>query len=354
MSDPERQVLSVERHLGADARNRSAKPRPADGSPIPATLPLTMPLHVVTPLIDSLPLARAFGAPTSLKLESLQPTGSFKLRGIGRACEEARAAGAKMFVTSSGGNAGLAVAWAGRVLAVPVRVVVPRTTSTRMIDKMRSEGATVQVHGDAWDDAHAVALRVVDAEGGFYVHPFDAPAVWKGNASLVEELVEQGVKRPGAVVLSVGGGGLMCGVLQGMHAVGWTEVPVLAVETTGAASLHAAMKAGEPVDIGRIDSIAITLGARRVCDRALRWTREHPVTSWLCSDRQAVDACLRFADDHRIVVEPSCGAALAAVYERAPSLAGASSLLVVVCGGAGATPADLMRWDATLPRSNVS
>jgi L-serine/L-threonine ammonia-lyase len=234
------------------------------------------------------------------------------------------------------------------VLGVAVRIVVPRTTSTRMIDKMRSEGAVVQVHGDAWDEAHAEALRVVDAEGGFYVHPFDAPAVWKGHASLIEEVVEQGVKPPGAVVLSVGGGGLMCGVLQGMHAVGWSDVPVLAVETTGAASLHAAMKAGAPVDIGRIDSIAITLGARRVCDRALRWTLEHPVTSWLCSDRQAVDASLRFADDHHIVVEPSCGAALAAVYERVAALAGARSLLVVVCGGAGATPADLVRWDATL------
>jgi len=310
-----------------------------------------MPLHVVTPLVESAPLSRAFGAPAWLKLESLQPTGSFKLRGIGRACEEARAAGARTFVSSSGGNAGLAVAWAGRVLAVPTTVVVPRTTSKRMIDKMRSEGATVKVHGDAWDDAHAEATRVVEAEGGFYVHPFDARAVWAGNASLVTEAVEQGMKRPGAVVLSVGGGGLLCGVLEGMHAVGWKDVPVLAVETVGAASLNAAMKAGEPVDIGRIDSIAITLGARKVCERTLRWTREHPITSWLCSDRQAVDACLRFADDHRIVVEPACGAALAAVYERAPAIAGASSLLVVVCGGAGATPADLVRWDAATSRS---
>lgn len=312
-----------------------------------------MPLHVVTPLVDSAPLSRACGAPVSLKLESLQPTGSFKLRGIGRACEQARAAGARAFVSSSGGNAGLAVAWAGRVLGVPTTVVVPRTTSARMIDKMRGEGATVTVHGGAWDDAHAEAMRLVDAEGGFYVHPFDSPAVWSGNATVITEALEQGVKRPGAVVVSVGGGGLLCGVLEGMRAVGWSDVPALAVETEGAASLHAAMRAGMPVDIGRIDSIATTLGARKVCERALRWTREHPVTSWLCSDRQAVDACLRFADDHRIVVEPACGAALAAVYERAPAIAGASSLLVVVCGGAGAIPADLVRWDVSVARARA-
>ena len=249
-----------------------------------------------------------------------------------------------------GGNAGLAVAWAGRELGAGVTVFVPRTTSARMIDKMRAEGATVTVHGDAWDDAHQAALAASEGPGSFYVHPFDAPAVWTGNATLVEEAARQGMARPDAVVVSVGGGGLLCGVLQGMHAVGWRDVPVVAVETHGAASLRAAMQAGHPVDIGRIESIATTLGARKVCERVLAWTREHPVASWLASDRQAVDACLRFADDHRVVVEPACGAALAAVYERAPELAKARTVLVVVCGGAGATPADLVRWDQSLSR----
>ena len=309
-----------------------------------------MPLHVETPLVDSAPMARALGARVWLKLESLQPSGSFKIRGIGRACEEATAAGAKRLVSSSGGNAGLAVAYAGRLLRVPVSVVVPRTTSARMIEKMRAEGAVVQVHGDAWDDAHAAALALVEGGGAFYVHPFDMPAVWRGNATLVAEAVAQGMPRPDAVVVAVGGGGLLCGVLEGMHAAGWAGVPVVAVETHGAASLHAAMQAGEPVDIGRIESIATTLGARRVCDRVLAWTREHPVTPHRVSDRAAVDACLRFADDHRVVVEPACGAALAVAYDRAPALAGARSVFVVACGGAGATPADLLRWDAALPR----
>jgi L-serine/L-threonine ammonia-lyase len=307
-----------------------------------------MPLHVVTPLLDSAPLARASGARTWLKIESLQPSGSFKIRGIGRACEEAKAAGAKKLVSSSGGNAGLAVAYAGRMLGLPVAVFVPRTTSTRMIEKMRVEGATVDVHGEAWDDAHAAAVALSEREGAFYVHPFDAPAVWHGNATLVEEAAGQGMGRPDAVVVSVGGGGLLCGVLEGMHAVGWKDVPVVAVETRGTASLRAAIEAGHPVDIGAITSIATTLGARKVCERVLAWTREHPVTSWLVTDRQAVDACVRFADDHRVVVEPACGAALAIAYGRAEPLAGARSILVVVCGGAAVTPADLVRLDATV------
>jgi L-serine/L-threonine ammonia-lyase len=315
-----------------------------------------VPLHIETPVIESPPLERTSGARVWLKLESLQPTGSFKIRGVGRACEEAVAAGARRLVSSSGGNAGIAAAYAGRKLGVAVSVFVPRTTSRRMAEKMRAEGASVEVHGDTWDDAHAAALRSCDGDGKershetFYVHPFDLPAVWHGNATLVEEAAAQGVSRPGAVVVAVGGGGLLCGVLEGMHAVGWIDVPVVAVETEGAASFQAAVRAGETVDIGAITSIATTLGARRVCERALAWTREHPVTSWRVSDRAAVDACLRFADDHRIVVEPGCGAALAAVYDGAPPLTGVGSVLVVVCGGAGATPADLLRWDSTVPR----
>jgi L-serine/L-threonine ammonia-lyase len=85
-----------------------------------------------------------------------------------------------------------------------------------------------------------------------------------------------------------------------------------------------------------------------VCERVLEWTRERPVASALVSDAAAVRACLRFVDDHRIVVEPACGAALALVYDRALELARARSVFVVACGGAGATPADLDRWHATL------
>jgi L-serine/L-threonine ammonia-lyase len=310
-----------------------------------------MALHATTPVLDSVPLARALGARVWLKLESLQPTGSFKIRGIGRACEKAVRAGARRFVSSSGGNAGLAVAWAGRVLGVPVTVYVPTTTAPRMIEKIRTEGATVEVRGDVWDDAHRAALAMSRDVGAFYVHPFDLPDVWEGNATLVEELLDQGVPRPDAAVVSVGGGGLLCGVLEGLHRVGWRDVPVVAVETHGAASFAAALRVGAPVDIGAITSIATTLGARRVCERAVEWSRKHRVESVVVDDRAAVDACLRFADDHRILVEPACGAALAAAYFRAKPLEQARSVVVVACGGAGATPEDLMRWNASLSRA---
>jgi L-serine/L-threonine ammonia-lyase len=299
-------------------------------------------LHHVTPLIRSTPLSRHLGQDVWLKLESAQPCASFKLRGMGRACEVAVARGAERLVTSSGGNAGYAVAWAGRALGIPVEVVVPSRTSPRMRGLIEAEGARVSVHGEVWDDAHEQARRMVEEGGGALIHPFDAPEVWDGHATLVEEVAAAGV-RPGVVVVAVGGGGLLAGVVQGMRAAGWSEVPVLAVETHGAASYAAALRAGEPVTLDRIDSLALTLGARRVCARAVELAREHPIVPWQCDDRAAVEACAAFLDDHRTLVEPACGAGLAAVYRRAEPLA-RGPVLVVVCGGAAVTRGQLDGW----------
>jgi L-serine/L-threonine ammonia-lyase len=128
--------------------------------------------------------------------------------------------------------------------------------------------------------------------------------------------------------------------LQGLHDVGWTDCEVIAVETHGAASYAAARAAGRPVTLDRIDSVALTLGARRVCDEAVAWASRHRITPWQCSDADAIEACAAFLDDHRMLVEPSCGAALAAV--GGPT-AGRESL-VVVCGGAAVTRAQLDDW----------
>jgi L-serine/L-threonine ammonia-lyase len=107
-----------------------------------------MPLHHITPLIPSPALEAEVGVPVWLKLESAQPSASFKLRGMGLAAERAVAQGATRLVSSSGGNAGYAVAWAGRSLGVPVTLVVPRTTGSRMRELIAATGAEVRVSGD--------------------------------------------------------------------------------------------------------------------------------------------------------------------------------------------------------------
>lgn len=305
---------------------------------------MTSPLHVTTPLWESPRLSTALDAPVLLKMEAFQPVGSFKARGMGAACRAAQAAGARQLVCASGGNAGYAVAYAGRVLGIPTTIVVPTRTSAFMRERIREEHATVLVHGDAWDDAHAHAVHLARTTDAALIHPFDDPEVWRGHASLVHEIAAAGVV-PGAIVVSVGGGGLLIGIMQGMHELGWKSVPVLAVETEGAASFAAAVRAGHLVTLDAIRSIATTLGARTVAAEALAWTRRHPVTSWTVSDRAAVQACRRFADDHRVLVEPACGASLSAVYDRAAPLANRAPVVVIVCGGAGASLDLLAEWE---------
>jgi L-serine/L-threonine ammonia-lyase len=304
---------------------------------------MTAPLHLNTPLWQSEPLSRALGEPVWMKMDCFQPVGSFKIRGMGRICGRAVEDGTARVIGSSGGNAGYAIAFACRRLGIPATIVVPTTTSEFMREKIRSVNGEVLEHGASWDDAHSRAVELAAEPGTTYVHPFDDPVIWDGHATLIEETAEQGLV-PGVVVVAVGGGGLLCGVLEGMHRVGWRDTPVLAVETEGAASFRASVEAGRLVTLDAITSLATTLGARTVAARLLRWSREHPIESLAVSDRQAVNACLRFLDDHRVLVEPACGAALAAVYSEHSSLKGRGPVLIEICGGAGVSLELLADW----------
>jgi len=301
-----------------------------------------MPLHIDTPLIESRPLSVLAQRSVWLKLDALQPAGSFKIRGLGHACETYLARGARRFVSSSGGNAGLAVASAGRQLGVPVTVVVPETTSARARELLCLERAELIVHGSSWQEANLFAQTLVGASDAF-LHPFDDPLLWQGHATLVDEVFRSGLK-PDAIVLSVGGGGLLSGVVEGLHRHRWFDVPVFGVETEGAASFRAAVKAGQTVELERITSIATSLGAKRVCERALQCSKQHPIHSIVVSDKSALAACERFLADHRMLVEPACGASLATVYENAPELESHSTVMIVVCGGATTTLDQIREW----------
>ncbi len=304
-------------------------------------------LHIQTPLLRHSGLSSALDKQVWLKMENTQPSGSFKLRGIGLLCQRAVAKGARHLVCPSGGNAGFAAAVAGAALGVPTTILVPHTTHESVRQKIRDIGATVIVYGMVWDETNEEALRLCAQPGAVYVPPFDHPDIWDGNATLIDEAVAQshaiGVEFD-AVICSVGGGGLMCGILQGLHRNGMAQVPLIAAETEGAASLHAAVRAGELVSLPAISSIATTLGARRVAQTAFDWTRRHPVKSVIVSDAQAVKACLQFADDMRTLVEPACGAALAVAYRNLPALAFFKRPLIVVCGGIGVDMAKLAVW----------
>jgi L-serine/L-threonine ammonia-lyase len=304
------------------------------------------PLHIETPLFESRALSNHLERSVWLKLEALQVPGSFKIRGIGAACAQYKQRGARRFISSSGGNAGIAVAYAGRHLSIPVVVVVPETTSERAKTLIRQEGAEVIVHGPSWAEANTFALSMVTQTDAF-LHPFDDPLIWDGHATLIDEVKRSGFT-PDAVVLSVGGGGLLCGVVAGLQRNAWANIPVIAVETQGASSFAQSVQCGKRIELPAITSIATSLGAKQVCEQAFALSGQHPIHSLVVSDLNAVSACQNFLSDHRLVVEPACGAALAAIYLSAPVLAPFKSIMVVVCGGVTTSCEQIQHWAKTL------
>lgn len=291
------------------------------------------PLHIQTPLTESQYLRNKFNKRIYFKLECLQPPGSFKLRGIGALCQEELKRGAKAFVASSGGNAGIAVAYCGMTLGIPTTVFIPNTSNLVYIQAIKSYGAEVIVAGNVWDEAHQAALAFSKKHRAAYIPPFDHPALWKGHASMITEIIQQGMVKPDAVILSVGGGGLACGVLEGMHLHGWGDVPLIAVETRGADAFARSVKANQLVTLDAITSKATSLGAKRVAQKLMDWTGVHKIENIVVSDEEAEQACLEFARDQRILVEPSSGASLSLAYSLHPILRDAESILVIVCGG---------------------
>lgn len=300
--------------------------------------------HLNTPLLESMAMSKRLGTTVYMKMENSQPSGSFKIRGIGHLCQKL-ASESKGVVCSSGGNAGMAAAYVARKMGVPATIIIPSSTPQLVVQRIQDQGATVKRVGKVWDDANTEALRLADVEGLTYVPPFDHPLLWEGHSSVVTEVAHSlgsGMK-PGAVVVAVGGGGLLCGVIQGMRSVGWSDVPILAMETVGADCFNAAVKAGKLVTLDDITSAASCLGAKTVCQKALEYSqaKEFCIISELVTDQQALHAVETFLDEERVLVEMACGAALAAVYcgvinrlqseGRLPASLG--PVVVIVCGG---------------------
>jgi len=320
------------------------------------------PLHVETPLIYSNPLSKILGRDVYLKLENLQPGGSFKIRGIGHTMQDAVKNGRTSFVGSSGGNAGMAMAVAANKMGTNLKLYIPKSTLPFMVEKLKAEGVDVIVTGNNWNEANAAAERELESQPkAFMVHPFGQETTWKGHSSLVTELRSQmpGNKVPSCIATCVGGGGLALGILQGLdesdsQESGWSNVPVVAMETHGANCLSAARSAGNSVTLPAITSIATSLGALKVADALLQYCQDQPdrVISKEVSDEEAMEACVRFANDHRMLVEPACGSVLASLYsgyltKLLPDL-GPGPVLVIVCGGNIVNTKLLMQWSKSI------
>ncbi|OCK98665.1 tryptophan synthase beta subunit-like PLP-dependent enzyme [Cenococcum geophilum 1.58] len=313
---------------------------------------------VETPLKESSSLSKAAKCRVFLKLENLQPSGSFKSRGIGNyllARLSPNSGSTPHIYSSSGGNAGLACVYAARTLHHPCTVIVPLSTKPLMISKLRAAGAhDVIQRGATWAEADKYLREEVLAKDkeGIYVPPFDHPDIWTGNATMMHEIKEQMPhgEKPDVVICSVGGGGLFNGVCEGLDALGWSDVQVLATETEGAESLAKSVLAGELVTLPGITSQATSLGAVRVTGKSLEYGLRSNVKSIVLPDAEAAMGCWRLADDERLMVEMASGVNVALCYDgRLDKVLGrrlgkGSKVVIVLCGGSNVTVDMLMKW----------
>ncbi|KAF7524435.1 hypothetical protein PCG10_005694 [Penicillium crustosum] len=325
---------------------------------------------IETPLVESACLSRAAGCRIFLKLENVQPSGSFKSRAMGNQIlshlrNPANIGRRVHFYASSGGNAGLAAVCAARSLGYPCTVVVPMGTKPLMLDKIRAAGAADVIrHGETFSEAgEYMRETIMKTSSGddqdvikIALHPFDNQPIWEGNGTIIDELETQLPPATSpedkkayndralpldAILCSVGGGGLLNGLVMGIEkrrqkkqitsSSSSTPNPIhlLAIETAGTDSLAAAIANKSLISLPKITSQAISLGAVRVSETTFQYAVSPPpgikVHSTVLSDADAARGVLRLANDERLLVELACGVCIEAAIGDAATAVPASA-----------------------------
>jgi len=275
---------------------------------------------------DPLPAAEVH-----LKLECLQVTGSFKARGASNAILGLEDAALRRgVITASGGNHGLAVAYAGHASGASTVIYIPRSTPSAKTDKLRAWGAEVVVEGEVWDDANEAALARAARDGLTYVHPFADPAVIAGQGTVGREMLRQSSDID-TVLVAVGGGGLISGVATAVKALK-PGIRVVGVEPEGAPTLRQSLARGGLVTLPALETAAVTLAARRSAQVNLDIVRRTVDEIVLVSDAEMRAAARWLWFEMGIGAELSGAAALAALREGRVAVAPDAVVAAIVCG----------------------
>ncbi|MFJ4030094.1 threonine/serine dehydratase [Paenarthrobacter sp. NPDC089989] len=265
------------------------------------------------------------------KLEYLQHTGSFKARGAFNRLLTARENGELDpeigVVVASGGNAGLANAYAAAKLGVPATVFVPESAPANKVHKLYAVGARVVQGGAEYAEAYAAAVAFAEEKGAVYCHAYDQPEIVAGAGGVGLELLD-GLPDVDTILVAVGGGGLMGGIAAATEG----QAQVVGVEPETVPTLHTALAQGEPVDVPVSGIAADSLGARRVGEIGFGVAKRTGVQSVLVSDNAIIDARRKLWEGHRILVEHGAAAAYAALLTGAYAPRDGETVAVVLCG----------------------
>ncbi len=283
-----------------------------------------------TPLQPSPALTALAGGDVRLKLECLQETGAFKLRGATNKLlslsPEARARGV---IAVSTGNHGRAVAFAARRLGVRAVICLSRLVPAHKVEAIRALGAEVVIEGASQDEAEAVAERLIDTAGLVYVHPFDDPAVLTGQGTIGLELIEDWPELDTCLV-PLSGGGLVAGIALALKTVN-PAIRMIGVTMAEGAAMHASLEAGRPVEVLEVASLADSLGGGIGMEN--RWTfelcRDLVDQTILVGEAEIAAGMRHLLMTERLVAEGGAAVGIAALLAGKVALAGRQTAIVV-------------------------
>ncbi|HVE11380.1 MAG TPA: hydroxyectoine utilization dehydratase EutB [Paraburkholderia sp.] len=288
-----------------------------------------------TPLVESPSLSALADTPVYLKLETVQPTGSFKLRGATNALARLAEQGCNKVVTASTGNHGRAVAYAARALGIATTVCMSSLVPANKVEAVRALGAHASIVGRSQDDAEREALRLAREEGFAYVPPFDHPDVIAGQATLGLEILEA-LPDVANIVVPLSGGGLFAGVAFAAKQVSH-RVRLTGVSMERGAAMHASLAAGKPVLVDELETLADSLGGGIGVDNRYTFALTRALLDdLLLLDEASIARGIAHAYRHeRLVVEGAAAVGIAALLDRAlPADALQRGPLVLVVTGA--------------------
>lgn len=296
--------------------------------------------HVIrTPAVPSPGLSESLGVPVTAKLEVLQRTGSFKVRGAAaRLLALTPQERARGVVAVSGGNHAIAVAAVAGAMGIKATVVMPRSAPRRAAEAAERSGAAVRVT-DGMAEAFALTARL-QGEGMVLVHPFDDRVVLAGQGTVGLELAEDAGELTD-VLISIGGGALISGAAVALRALR-PGVRVWGVEVAGADAMSRALAAGGPVPV-ELSSIVSTLSAPMVSQLTYEHVSALVSEVIVVTDEQAVQGSLDLADQAKVWAEPAAGCLMAAARQVIERAADATRLGLVICGG-NVTFRDVKTW----------
>ena len=282
-----------------------------------------------TPVHDSATLGAATGTRLTLKLESFQKTGSFKVRGVlnklHHLTHDERQRGV---VSLSAGNHAQALAWGASRLGLPSVIVMPTGAVRSKVEATRGYGGEVILTDG---DLLATTLEIQRERELVLVHPFDDPLIIAGQGTLALELLEQ-VPEPDLVLVGVGGGGLISGIATAVKALS-PRTRVVGVEPEGSAAMSRSLEAGEPVRLERNQTIADGLAAPFGGRHTLAHVQARVDDVVTVPDSSIVEAMKLLLERAKIVAEPAASAGLAALLERRIEVEPGARAVCVVSGG---------------------